>query len=93
MRRRNIERLGGLAVKTPTPPKRCTCGKMLDAASGGGQPAPGDLTFCIECRAPWRFDERLELVAVDVATLSAEEQHVVRDVQALLTKFHGTRAN
>lgn len=81
----------------PTPSACCPeCGQEHNAATvvagTDQQPAPGDLTVCIECATPLKFDQELGLVAVtpeDVTALDADAArrllaaiHVVERIRA-----------
>lgn len=39
----------------------CKCGKILDSASGTGEPKPGDFSVCVDCYELLKFDENLLL--------------------------------
>lgn len=73
-------------VRTTTdmPSSACpACRAAADCATSleGHRPSPGDLTVCLSCGAVATYGASMQLVPVDVATLSDETRASVLDMQ------------
>jgi hypothetical protein len=74
------------------PASRCPgCGLPLDCATGHATPEPGDLSVCLECGLPCRFDHALTLVTLTDAELGALPPEFLTEQEA--ARFAVLRAN
>ena len=69
------------------------CNKTLDGAAGTGEPKEGDVSICIGCAVPLRYDENMllrrmtkkefkEFPAFFVAEMKAAQKNVLRLIKA-----------
>ena len=69
-----------------------TCGKKMDRASsafGDHAPKVGDLTVCINCGNVSQFDEKFQLMIVDVSKLPLETRAEIAAVKRALSAVKG----
>jgi len=62
---------------------------MIRNRLGGQAPEPGGYSVCMRCARVKRWDEDMNLVEVDLATLSKEERHEIHQAQTLARQRHG----
>lgn len=79
----------GSATRLPVGSPCPTCGKSLDAASGGKghTPKPDDVTICVYCSALLRFNEALGLdpmTDAEIEALPSDVRHQMQEMADLL---------
>ena len=83
---------GPWSTETRLPASPCeNCGRELDAATGDGQPSPGDISICIGCGTVRQFDAEMRLEPVDGESLPVETRAEINCAARAIRRIHARR--